>query len=160
MSAPLPNPDLPFEQQDPVVLYAMCVWGEARGVATLQGKIAQAFVVSNRVGCNGKYGEGFAGVILKPYQFSCFNANDPNRAKLLEPLKHDSVQTWEACYTAAYMVYKGNVSDPSLGGIFYFSEPLKVAPKAWGNVIFTAQIDGLHFFKPAPRITPGMPVST
>ena len=56
------------------------LWGEARG-ESLAGQIAVAWTIRNRVN-DGKaksgWGEGYACVCLKPYQFSCWNKNAPN----------------------------------------------------------------------------------
>lgn len=59
------------------------VWGEARGESHL-GKIAVARVIINRFN-SGKWfaGKTIAETCQKPWQFSCWNAGDPNRAKML-----------------------------------------------------------------------------
>ena len=65
------------------------VWGEARG-EDYDGKKAVAHVILNRssgdLWGDGKpdwWGETVEQVCLKPRQFSCWNENDPNRAKML-----------------------------------------------------------------------------
>jgi spore germination cell wall hydrolase CwlJ-like protein len=152
MATPVPDPSKPFEQQDPLTLLAMCVWGEARGVNNA-AKSAVACVVRNRVGYAGKYGRGFPGVILKPWQFSSFNSNDPNRAKLLYPVKEEGQRVWEACYQAAEEVYWGKTTDPTGNAVFYYSAPLTGPPTAWGDVTWTCVIDGLHFYREASKNT-------
>ena len=61
-------------------ILARTLFGEARGEG-LVGQIAVAWTIRNRVE-DGKakswWGEGYAGVCLKPYQFSCWNQNDLN----------------------------------------------------------------------------------
>ncbi|MFG6414984.1 cell wall hydrolase [Roseateles sp. DC23W] len=59
------------------------VYGEARGEPE-DGMAAVAHVVLNRVRAQRYWGRTITAVCLKPYQFSCWNANDPNRARLLE----------------------------------------------------------------------------
>ncbi len=67
---------------------ARTIWGEARNEGT-KGMEAVACVVLNRVAVakkhGGKYwwGHGVIDVCQKPFQFSCWNANDPNRIKLI-----------------------------------------------------------------------------
>ncbi|VVO24210.1 hypothetical protein PS723_04459 [Pseudomonas fluorescens] len=65
-------------------ILARTLWGEARGEG-LAGQIAVAWTIRNRVN-DGKakswWGEGYAGVCLKAWQFSCWNKNDPNYAYL------------------------------------------------------------------------------
>ena len=63
-------------------LLALALYGEARGEIT-EGKIAVGSVILERVKLNKWYGQGLQGVILKPWQFSCFNESDPNYRKLL-----------------------------------------------------------------------------
>ena len=66
-----------------VQLLALCAWGEARG-EPVQGQLGVMWVIRNRVhDRQGRYGRGYAGVILRPLQFSCMNADDPNLAKIL-----------------------------------------------------------------------------
>lgn len=68
---------------DAVSLLTLCAWGEARGEA-VEGQLAVMHCVNNRVQDPRKrFGETHGDVILKPYQFSCFNANDPNYPKIL-----------------------------------------------------------------------------
>ncbi|MFW0755465.1 cell wall hydrolase [Pseudomonas sp. H11T01] len=65
--------------RDPDIL-VRTLWGEARGEG-LAGRIAVGWTIRNRVN-DGKakswWGEGYAGVCLKVWQFSCWNKNDPN----------------------------------------------------------------------------------
>lgn len=65
-------------------ILARTLWGEARGESPV-GQIAVAWTIQNRVN-DGKakswWGEGYAGVCQKPYQFSCWSRNDPNYASL------------------------------------------------------------------------------
>lgn len=145
---PIPDPSLPIENQDPLTLLAMAIWAESRNQKTF-AKIGMASVVRNRVS-QGKYGQGLSGVILKPYQFSSFNHNDPNRIKMLTPVQHDGQHVWDECYWVAQGVSSGYLDDPTTGAVFYFSLPLTAPPHAWGDVVQTCVIDGLSFYKEAP----------
>lgn len=62
-----------FTQMSPVQLLALAVYGEARG-EPLEGRIAVASVILLRQK-TGKWGN-VKGVILSPWQFSCFNPSD------------------------------------------------------------------------------------
>lgn len=53
------------------------IWGEARGEGR-EGMIAVAWVILNRASIGGWWGNSIETVCLKPWQFSCWNANDPN----------------------------------------------------------------------------------
>jgi N-acetylmuramoyl-L-alanine amidase len=68
---------------------ARTIWAEARGEG-VAGMEAVAAVIMNRVnldlGKDGKpdwWGEGVESVCRKPWQFSCWNEDDPNLGKLI-----------------------------------------------------------------------------
>ena len=68
-------------------MLARTIWGEARGEG-VKGMEAVASVVLNRVAIararNGFWwGNDIVQVCQKPFQFSCWNANDPQRAKVI-----------------------------------------------------------------------------
>jgi spore germination cell wall hydrolase CwlJ-like protein len=77
-----------------VDVLARTVYGEARGESEM-GRLAVAYVACNRaeiaaryVEAHGRahplYGDGtVASACTMPWQFSCWNENDPNRAELL-----------------------------------------------------------------------------
>ena len=71
-----------YDMTQPQDIYmAKTIWGEARGEGA-RGMQAVANVIMNRVNRGGWYGASIKDVVLKPYQFSCWNATDPNRAKI------------------------------------------------------------------------------
>jgi cell wall hydrolase len=74
---------------------ALCVWREARGESA-RGKELVAQVIENRV-TDPRWPDTYVGVITQPWQFSAFNANDPNATKF--PSEKDP--TWPACVQAA-----------------------------------------------------------
>ena len=132
-----------YEALDDAHLLALCIWREARGEKFL-GQRGIGCVVRNRVAAHG-YGQGYAGVILKHYQFSSFNESDINSK--LWPI--DGEASWMSCLAEANNVLAG-VDDVTNGALFYFSPPLIAPPHAWGAVIATAHIGNLNFYKPAP----------
>lgn len=93
-------------------LLARLIWGEARGELPV-GQLAVAHVVVNRVEL-GRYGAkgGLKGVILKPWQFSCFDANDPNLPLLLQPPMREP---FTCCLLLAELVLVGLTVDPTGG---------------------------------------------
>jgi spore germination cell wall hydrolase CwlJ-like protein len=96
-----PDPNVPLKDQDPVVLLALTVLGEARN-QPYQGKVAVAQVVRNRMDAKG---HTVAEVVLWPWQFSCWNAEDPNRTFLEEVVAKQAGNIepglWESCLQAA-----------------------------------------------------------
>lgn len=78
------------------------VWGEARG-EPLAGKIAVARTVLNRWQSKKWFaGETIAETCQKPYQYSAWNWNDPNRLKMLNlsPESPDYIKCREAAEAA------------------------------------------------------------
>ena len=115
----LPNPAAPLHAQDTLILLTMLVFGESRGEPQ-EGKVAVAWVVKNRVSKPRWWGDTWPSVMLRPYQFSCFNKDAP-LYKLLNPLAHDRPETWLDCYLAAVGVYHDFLEDPTLGATHYFN---------------------------------------
>jgi len=64
-------------------LLALVIWAEARG-EPYDGRRAVGTVILNRLDKNGWFGKTLHEVILKPFQFSCFNISDPQFKKLVK----------------------------------------------------------------------------
>jgi len=137
----LPDPKRTIEAQRELTLLALCVWGEARGEPNL-GKSAVAHVVMNRWRL-GTFGKTLHDVLLKPKQFSCFNADDSNRNKLL---KIKASETWNQCFNAALGAYGGIDPDPTRGATHYCE--INSNP-GWRKLMLeTARIGGHVFLRP------------
>lgn len=117
----------PYQQLTNPELLALCCWREARG-ESLDAKIAQCWSVKNRVEHPAWWGHDWQSVILKPWQFSSFNANDPNAEKWPE----DEDPAWGECVQAAEAVFLGRVTDPTNGATHYYDTSIGF-PKAWGS---------------------------
>ena len=61
-------------------ILALTLWRECRGEST-RGKVAAAEVIVERVK-DSRWPDTICGVCLQPWQFSCYNKNDPNASKL------------------------------------------------------------------------------
>ena len=94
---------IPATAQDCLTL-AKTVWGEARGEDWI-GQVQVAHVVINRLKIGGWYGRTITEVCLKPFQFSCWNDNDPNRPLLDELTLNDCAFQLAMC--AALQVIQG-----------------------------------------------------
>ena len=117
--------DYGLNSLDGKALLACCIWGEARG-ESLEGQVAVANVIRNRVLEQKWYGKSFKQVLLKPWQFSCFNIDDPNRHKMLEAW-HDRENNPEMKQARwiAWAVIDNQIKDNIYGCNHYHSTSIK-----------------------------------
>lgn len=130
---------------------ARTLWGEARG-ETLAGMVAVAWTIRNRVN-DGKakswWGEGYAGVCLKPYQFSCWNKNDPN-FPFLSGAKPIPVAEMAKAVMVATAVMDGAYPDPTGGATHYYATTMPKAPVWAAKARQTLKLGHHVFFKDVP----------
>ena len=109
-----------YDMTQPQDIYmAKTIWGEARGEGSV-GMQAVANVIMNRVDRGGWYGASIKDVVLKPYQFSCWNATDPNRAKL-DKLTVADLQS-SGALQIAQQVINGQLPDITGGATEYHNK--------------------------------------
>jgi spore germination cell wall hydrolase CwlJ-like protein len=126
-------------------ILARTILGEARGEPEA-GQIAVAHVARNRARASKRkpalYGDGtIASACLQPFQFSCWNKNDPNRARIEKASLDDPAL--QAALLAALSVVLGKKADPTFGSTHYHRRDL--APK-WAANKLAAAIIGAHAF--------------
>ncbi|MBE7619281.1 cell wall hydrolase [Komagataeibacter sp. FXV2] len=97
---------------------ARTAWGEARGDG-LPGMQAVLNVIGNRAASPGWWGRSIASVCLCPWQFSCWNEDDPNASKCDDVTQTDP-QFRVACALAAQLV-AGRLADITGGADSYFA---------------------------------------
>ena len=125
--------------EDDVLTLARTIYGEARGEKTL-GKKAIACVILNRYKSKKWFaGKTIAETCLKKYQFSCWNASDPNRKKIE---KASEIELGE-CYTIAEAFVYGKEKDFLCGACHYHT--LNCKPK-WAEGRTADFIIGNHLF--------------
>jgi N-acetylmuramoyl-L-alanine amidase len=141
-----------------VDIMARTLYGEARG-STRDDRLACGWVIRNRAVIatqfmqkfrrrHPNFGDGsLAAVCLDPFDFSCWNKNDPNRSKLDRLILPGSLndKVFFECMMCAMMVIDGTVSDPTFGSTHYHTVAMGW-PKAWGerkNPVITI---GAHAF--------------
>ena len=95
---------------------ARTLWGEARG-ETKAGKEAIASVILNRLKKPGRFGGTIEDVCRKPFQFSCWNDNDPNLPKLKKVNLNDS--NFAECVSIAKVAVNGLLDDSTVGADHY-----------------------------------------
>lgn len=130
---------------------ARTIWGEARG-ESMRGRLAVAHVVLNRLARPGWWsrheGDGIPddtiqAVCRDPYQFSCWNATDVNRAKLLDVGFDDAA--FRECFAIACLATTGaeGFRDPTAGATHYHHRD--IAP-SWAAKMVTRCEIGPHVF--------------
>ena len=112
--------------QQAVDVLARTLWGEARGEGQ-EGMEAVACVILNRVQIaqeKGRYwwGNTVIEVCQKPYQFSCWNSNDPNRDKVLN-ISDKDIHFVSAKRIAARAII-GSLQDQTMGATHYHEKSI------------------------------------
>lgn len=124
---------------------ARTMWGEARGEGSI-GMQAVAAVIRNRLAvsrAHGKFwwGNSIIGVCQKPYQFSCWNRNDPNYRKVLNVDRRDR---FFACALAlARQSVAGFLGDPTHGATHYHAAGIY---PFWSRGQTPTAVIGKHIF--------------
>ncbi|QTS88316.1 cell wall hydrolase [Ectopseudomonas khazarica] len=143
------------QREQDIDVLARTIWGEARGEG-LAGQIAVGWCIRNRVEMDlhndGKpdwWGEGYEGVCKAPWQFSCWNQNDPNSAYLRGEKQIPAGQFMQ-CREAALAVIDGHEPDPTGGATHYYSTTLKKPPAWVAGATRTCKIGRHIFFKEVP----------
>lgn len=126
-------------------ILARTIWGEARGEGKT-GMEAVAMVILNRAAVaqtRGGYwwGNSIIEVCQKPYQFSCWNKEDPNYRKLVSV--NDSDVYFATAQRVARRALLGFLKDPTYGATHYHAR--HVAPK-WAKGQRPCAVIGRHIF--------------
>lgn len=132
-----------FENLPDVTLLALLIYGEARGEKEA-GRRAVGHVVLNRLYKSKRYGATLPAVILKKWQFSCFNQGDPNRAKLEKLAVDPEGEIYDQCLCVAANLLAGKDEDNTKGATHYFN-PAVVKP-AWARKMKHTVTIGNHEF--------------
>jgi spore germination cell wall hydrolase CwlJ-like protein len=128
-----------------IEILAKTIYGEARGEGE-DGRLAVGHVVLNRFKSDRWYGrETIAETARLPWQFSCWNANDPNRAKL-EAVDLDDPD-YQHCMYAALGAVLGYLPDNTGGATHYYAYDVVERPK-WADPAKSAgRINRHEFFE-------------
>jgi N-acetylmuramoyl-L-alanine amidase len=121
---PPPPIKAPLADDHDIDVLARTIWGEARG-ETLAGQEAVANVIMNRVAVAKQRGQMWWGntirdVCRKPYQFSCWNHNDPNYIKLTQVTEQDRI--FAQCLRMARRAVHGALADRTQGATHYHGD--------------------------------------
>lgn len=134
---------------------ARTIWGEARGEGSA-GQIAVAWSIRNRVEMDlhnddkpDWWGEGYAGVCQKAWQFSCWNKNDPN-FPYLSGAKQIPFRELAQARIAADQVIDGKQPDPTGGATHYYATTMPKPPGWAAKARQTLKMGHHIFFKDVP----------
>ncbi|AOE64227.1 cell wall hydrolase [Pseudomonas corrugata] len=132
-------------------ILAGTLWAEARGEGQV-GQIAVAWAIRNRVEdekAKSWWGEGYAGVCLKPYQFSCWNKNDPNYPFLIG-VKPIPPRQFAQALRVAELVIVGREPDLTRGATHYYATTMAKPPVWAAKATRTLRLGSHIFFKDVP----------
>lgn len=129
-----------------VDVMARTIWGEARSEG-YKGMLAVACVIKNRYTVAQEksgywWGNTIAEICQKPYQFSCWNASDPNRKKLQSVTIQDT-EFKIAKRIAGRVVRTFRLDDITHGADHYHTDAM--CP-SWMDATKITKIIGRHVF--------------
>lgn len=120
---------------------ALAIWREARG-ESLEGKIAVACSVMNRVERPSWWGTTVLEVVFKKWQYS--SLTDPRDAQLTT-WPRESAPAWQECLVVADMALKHGVENPVPGADSYHD--ISIPDPYWATPdMFVGQIGRLKFY--------------
>jgi len=137
---------------DPQVV-AVCLYGEARS-EPIQGIVAVANVIGNRVKKPSWWGKTYREVVLKPWQFSMWHPNGgaANYKRVLALVKQFAAKEAitdpgaRECIGVAHLLLGDYLRDLTKGSTHYHSALMQPRPKWAQNVVPTCQIASHVFY--------------
>ncbi|WP_159947327.1 cell wall hydrolase [Rhizobium sp. 18065] len=103
---------------DEQLILARTIYGEARSEREM-GRQAVAEVILNRK-ASPRYPDSIIAVCLQPFQFSCWNASDPNRAKIIH-LQPGADDDFDECLVVAGEALAGTINHLTDAVLHYHS---------------------------------------
>ena len=136
-----------FLKELDIDVMARTLWGEARSEG-VKGKEAVAHVILNRLeyakNNGGEYwwGNSIVTVCQRPYQFSCWNLSDPNRAQIIA-LDTSDIH-FATCMRIAQRAVYGQLGADTTGGATHY-HTVDILP-VWARGQTPTAIIGRHKF--------------
>ena len=131
---------------DDLDIMARTIFGEAgvneNGTGDEDSAVAIANVIMNRVRFPN-WPDDIIGVCLQPKQFSCWNDNDPNRARIMAADYRSRWLTQCRKIAARVRAEPGGATDPTKRATHYHT--FAVAPR-WSKKKAACYNDGYHYF--------------
>lgn len=135
--------------QNDVWAVTRTIFGEARGAGAL-GMYGVACVISNRLQLDTWFGDTWSNVCMKPFQFSCWNDDDPNRSYISDydektALYNNDLISFKAAQKIAYLFCQNNGVDVTMGSTHYYDNSINL-PQSWAKSWMpTLSFAGFHF---------------
>ncbi len=139
------------QRQADIDILARTLWAEARGEG-LVGMKAVACVILNRLKKPGWWSrhkdnipdDTIEAVCRDPYQFSCWNKDDPNLPQLLAVTRED--KAFDNAWLLAEIAVDGKLDDITNGATSYYSTTMKNPPYWAADMKEVAQWGKHKFF--------------
>lgn len=132
-----------------IEMTAKTMFGEARGEFQRYGissLVAIANVIRNRYMSHNNANKSIPDICLAPYQFSCWNKDDPNY-ECIKDLEKNNDRIYQYCLFLAKQVLEGDICDITGGATHYYSRRMKDPPYWAKNQTPTETIGNHIFFK-------------
>lgn len=113
---------------DDVDILARTLYGEAEA-GNDKDAIAIAAVIYNRAKYGRLWPDSVAEVCLQPWQFSCWNVNDPNRQRIMAA----EGEWFNICKAIAGTTIRGEMIDPTRRSTHYYETGIKMPKWAKGH---------------------------
>lgn len=122
-------------------IVARTAWGEDRS-GGIEGMHDVISVIRNRALNPRWWGKNFAEVCVKPWQFSCWNENDPNRSKILAVTLDDPL--FAAATSLAAEAINGTLGDRTGGADSYYA--IGTTMPFWAKTLEPCYSNQHHWF--------------
>ncbi|MBO1329234.1 cell wall hydrolase [Acetobacter suratthaniensis] len=132
---------------DPLQVAARTAWGEARGEGAV-GMQAVLCAARNRLARPAWWGRDICSVFLHPWQFSCWNMGDPNRALLLAVTGADP--QFQIALALAAKLVGGSLIDITSGADSYYDTRLAHTPAWAASRLYRCTIGHHAFYRVGP----------
>ena len=127
------------------LLEALCLWRESRGQSAAAQAAILAVIRNRATDSRNRWPKTSAEVVTQPWQFSSFNASDPNVTKWPTPKNAIEWAAWQQCCN---IVETPLTADPTHGATNYESLPPGMAKPGWADEAeLTTKIGVFSFYR-------------
>lgn len=126
-----------------IYVLGQTIYGEARG-ETHDGKVAVGWVIRNRA-ADARWPDTIEKVCRQKAQFSCWNASDPNRERVIGVTVDDPA--FRECLHVSIDVLSSKGQDPTKGANHYLTKAMaERSPPKWYDASKITKTIGAHVF--------------